>query len=134
MLRHIDKIYNFKMFYMKFISFFSFKCNSVELLKLLFWWNYKRNLFWKIFYQIHRNGEGEITTLYKKNSVEKLEKMLKDEPNRYKQCRLERQEHFLGTAVILKPGNAENGRKVNITTKKNHGRTFDGDIVVVEVL
>ncbi|XP_076803596.1 3'-5' exoribonuclease HELZ2-like [Clavelina lepadiformis] len=79
------------------------------------------------------NREEEITTLYKKNSVEKLEKMLKDDPNRYKQCRLERQEHFLGTAVILKPGNAENGRKVNITTKKNHGRTFDGDIVVVEI-
>ncbi|XP_076803603.1 3'-5' exoribonuclease HELZ2-like [Clavelina lepadiformis] len=79
------------------------------------------------------NREGEITTLYKKNSVEKLEKMLKDEPNKYKQCRLERQEHFLGTAVILTPGNAEYGRKVNITTKKNHGRTFDGDIVVVEI-
>ncbi|XP_076803598.1 3'-5' exoribonuclease HELZ2-like isoform X2 [Clavelina lepadiformis] len=78
--------------------------------------------------------QTEVTaSIYKKYSIKKLEQMLNDEPDRYKKCRLERLEHFLGTAVILTYGGAEYGKKIEVSTKRNLGRSFNGDIVVVEI-
>ncbi|CAK8694336.1 unnamed protein product [Clavelina lepadiformis] len=83
---------------------------------------------------VFRNRADEITPIYRKYSIEMLEKMLLDEPKKYKKCRLERLEHFLGRAIILTYGGAEYGKKIEVSTKRNLGRTFSGDIVVVEII
>ena len=82
---------------------------------------------------LYRDQTEVTASIYKKYSIKKLEQMLNDEPDRYKKCRLERLEQFLGTAVILTYGGAEYGKKIEVSTKRNLGRSFNGDIVVVEV-